>query len=150
MDAHGLFPSCGWPGLLSSCGVRASHCGGFSCCGAQALGALVWKLWLRRLVATRHVGSSQIRDWTGVPCIARWILNHCTTREASRKNLSSHFLTESRWSPFSQKNVCSSYKMLFVQCIKWWWKSKKGLKFLTARVLRWWDHVFFPCFPNYL
>ena len=23
----------------SSCGARASHCGGFSCCGAQALGA---------------------------------------------------------------------------------------------------------------
>ena len=25
-------------GLLSSCGVRASHCGGLSCCGARALG----------------------------------------------------------------------------------------------------------------
>ena len=25
-------------GLLPSCGVRASHCGGFSCCRAQALG----------------------------------------------------------------------------------------------------------------
>ena len=24
---------------FSSCGVRASHCGGFSCCGPQALGA---------------------------------------------------------------------------------------------------------------
>ena len=24
---------------FSSCGARASHCGGFSCCGAQALGA---------------------------------------------------------------------------------------------------------------
>ena len=26
-------------GLLLSYGPRASHCGGFSCCGAQALGA---------------------------------------------------------------------------------------------------------------
>ena len=25
-------------GLLSSCGVWASHCGGFFCCGARALG----------------------------------------------------------------------------------------------------------------
>ena len=27
---------CAW--AFSSCGVRASHCSGFSCCGAQALG----------------------------------------------------------------------------------------------------------------
>ena len=32
------------------------------------------------LVILRHVVSSQIRDWTSVPCIARWILNHWTTR----------------------------------------------------------------------
>ena len=25
-------------GLFSSCGAWASHCGGFSCCGAEALG----------------------------------------------------------------------------------------------------------------
>ena len=29
------FSSYGDQGLLSSCGARASHCGGFSCCGAQ-------------------------------------------------------------------------------------------------------------------
>ena len=28
-----------------------------------------------------HVGSSQSRDWTHVPCVGRWILNHWTTRE---------------------------------------------------------------------
>ena len=27
------------------------------------------------------MGSSQTRDWTHVPCIGRWIRNHCTTRE---------------------------------------------------------------------
>ena len=32
------FSSCGKRGLLLSCGARASHCGGFSCCGAWALG----------------------------------------------------------------------------------------------------------------
>ena len=37
---HRLFSSCGEPGLLPSCGARASHCGGFSCCRAQALGTV--------------------------------------------------------------------------------------------------------------
>jgi len=32
-------------------------------------------------VAPRHVGSSQTRDQTRVPCIGRQILNHWTTRE---------------------------------------------------------------------
>ena len=35
------------------------------------------------LVAPRHVGSSQTRARTRVPCIGRRILNHCTTRETS-------------------------------------------------------------------
>ena len=34
------FSSCGVRGLLSSCGGRVSHCGGFSCCRAQALGCM--------------------------------------------------------------------------------------------------------------
>ena len=33
-------------------------------------------------VAPQHVGSSQTRARTRVPCIGRWILNHCATREA--------------------------------------------------------------------
>ena len=33
-----FFSSCGVWGLLSSCGEWASHCGGFSCRGAPALG----------------------------------------------------------------------------------------------------------------
>ena len=36
----------------------------------------------RGLVAPRHVGSSQTRARTRVPCIGRQILNHCATREA--------------------------------------------------------------------
>ena len=39
-------------------------------------------MWLTGLVAPRHVGSSQIRARTRVPCIGRQILNHCATREA--------------------------------------------------------------------
>ena len=33
------FSSCDEPGATLHCGGRASHCGGFSCCEARALGA---------------------------------------------------------------------------------------------------------------
>ena len=39
-------------------------------------------MWLTGPVAPRHVGSSQTRAGTRVPCIGRQIPNHCTTREA--------------------------------------------------------------------
>ena len=41
-------------------------------------------MWLTGLVAPWHVGSSQTRARTRVPCIGRQILNHCATREAPR------------------------------------------------------------------
>ena len=76
------------------CHAGASHSSGLSRWGAQALG--VWasgvaayglcsagsELWCTGLAASQHVGSSRTRDRTGVPCIARQILNHWTTREA--------------------------------------------------------------------
>ena len=39
------------------------------------------QLWYMCLVAPSHVGSSQTRNQTHVPCIGRWILNHSPTRE---------------------------------------------------------------------
>ena len=63
-------------------GARASHYRGLSCCGAQAPDAQAQQLWVTGLVAPRHVGSSQSRARTRVPCIGRQILNHCATREA--------------------------------------------------------------------
>ena len=53
----------------------ASHCNGFSSCGALAVGC-------KGLVALWHVGSSQIRNWNCVSCIGRQILYHGATREA--------------------------------------------------------------------
>ena len=38
-------------------------------------------MWLTGPAAPRHVGSSQTRARTRVPCIGRRILNHCATRE---------------------------------------------------------------------
>jgi len=54
------------------------HCGGCSCCGVLALGVQA------SCSAPRHVESSQTRDRTSVPCIARQILIHCTTRKAPK------------------------------------------------------------------
>ena len=39
-------------------------------------------MWDTCYLAGRHVGSSWTRGQTGVPCIARQILNHWTTMEA--------------------------------------------------------------------
>ena len=38
----------------------------------------------------RHVGSSQTRARTRIPCIGRQILNHCTTREAPCSFFNAH------------------------------------------------------------
>ena len=63
-------------------GARASLYRSLSCCGAQAPDAQAQQLWLTGPTAPRHVGSSQTRARTQVPCIGRQILNHCATREA--------------------------------------------------------------------
>ena len=60
-----------WRLLLRSTGSRRAS---FSSCSMQALKCT-------GLAALRHVGSSQTRDRTRVPCIGRRILNHCTNRE---------------------------------------------------------------------
>ena len=54
--------------LLYSWGVRASHFSGFSSCSTG-------------LAVLQHVESSWTRNQTHVPCIGRWILISCTTRE---------------------------------------------------------------------
>ena len=63
-------------------GARAPHRRGPSRCGAQAPDAQAQQLWLTGPAAPRHVGSSQTRARTRVPCTSRQTLNHCATREA--------------------------------------------------------------------
>ena len=84
--------SCSLHHSLSS--VQASHCGGFSCCRARALGhadfssCRLWALehgpniWWKGFIDPRYVGSSWIRDQTPVSCIGRQILYCWATREA--------------------------------------------------------------------
>ena len=63
-------------------GARASLYRGPSRRGAQAPDAQAQQLWLTGPAAPWHVGSSQTRARTRVPCIGRWTLNHCASREA--------------------------------------------------------------------
>ena len=64
-------------------GARAFHYRGPSRRRAQAPDAQAQQLWPTGPAAPRHVGSSQTRARTRVPCIiGRQILNHCATREA--------------------------------------------------------------------
>ena len=81
-----LFSGCGERGLLSSCGVQASPCGGFSGCGAWTPGCSgvsscssqalkhrqAQQLCCMGLAALHYVGSSWVRDQTRVSCIGRW------------------------------------------------------------------------------
>ena len=75
------FSSCGKRGPLFIA-VRGPLTIAASRCGAQAPDAQAQQLWHTGLAALRHVGSSQTRARTRVPCIGRQILNHCATREA--------------------------------------------------------------------
>lgn len=105
------FSSCGEQGLLSllaACGP--SYCSGFSCYRAQALECVGFCSCSSQalecglsscgsgLVAARHVGSSWIRDGTGVPYIGRWFPNYWTTREAPQSLLNIFvFILGSSW-----------------------------------------------------
>ena len=124
------FSSWGKWGLLSSCGAQASYCSSFSCCRAQPLGRAGFSScgtqaqWLSYmgLAAPRHVGSSQTRDQTGVPCTARWIPNHWATRETQilyKWNCTactllclSSFTWYCIWEPFYA--LCSSNLFIFI------------------------------------
>ena len=77
---------------------RDSRFAGFSSCGTRAQQlwltgsrAQIQQLWRMGLVAPWHVGSSQTRARTRVPCISRQILNHYATREAPAIVLSYRF-----------------------------------------------------------
>ena len=69
-----------------------SECESVTLHNSKSTSREVQKLWCMGLVAPWHVESSQTRDWTCVPCIGRWILIHCTTREVQIVSFFSSFL----------------------------------------------------------
>ena len=81
VSVRGLSPAVASGATLHR-GAWASHYRGLSCCREQAPDAQAQQLWPTGPVAPRHVGSSQTRARTRVPCTGRQILNHCATREA--------------------------------------------------------------------
>ena len=88
----------------SLCGLLtavASHC------GAQALWTEAQCLQCGGSPASKHVESSQTRDWTCVPWIGRRILNHWTTREVL-----------SNFSSFTYKTL--SFPILYTVCSYHW------------------------------
>ena len=91
-----LFSSFGKRGLLSSCGAWPSHCCGFSCYRAQALGpacfsscgsqALEHRLirygaWAQLLHSMQDLPGMQDQESNPVSYIGRWILYQWATRE---------------------------------------------------------------------
>ena len=60
------FSRCGEQGLLSSWGVQASHCSGFFCCGARALGLVGFSCCRSQAL---EQGLSSCGTWTQLPCI---------------------------------------------------------------------------------
>ena len=80
-------------GLFSSCHARASHCKGFSCCRAQALGNVDFHRCGPRLQSTGSVVASQALTCWGMwdlprlgteptyPALVRQILYHWATKE---------------------------------------------------------------------
>ena len=77
--------------VFSSCAVRASPCGGFSCCREWTLEWKLQQLWLG-LTALWHVGSSWTRDRIHVPHTGRQILNHWTNKKVPLKLLCGNFM----------------------------------------------------------
>ena len=67
------FPSCSKWGLLSSCGVWASPCSGFSCCGAQTLGAWALVVVVHGLCCSAAGGI--FPDQGSNPCPLHWQLD---------------------------------------------------------------------------
>ena len=68
--------------ILHGC-EQASHCSGFSCCGAWAqLPGGMWGL------------NSQTRDQTCALCLGRRTSNQCMTREVPTTHIFKHFIVE--------------------------------------------------------
>ena len=105
-----------WLLLLQSTGSRHM---GFSSCGSWALERRLSSCSLRAqqlcrtgLVAPLHVGSSRTRDRTRVPCIGRWILNHCATTEAPFGIFSDALLSRETPRSSSSHITCGSFSLL--------------------------------------
>ena len=106
----GISSSCRKQGLLSSCGVWAAHCSGFSlqrtssgACSFRRSGsqapAQAQQLWCMGFAALRHVGSSWTGDRTHVSCVGRRILYRRAPREKPLREVLCPVTLGSPWRP---------------------------------------------------
>ena len=95
------------PGSSLPCSTRAPQCSGFFCWSSQV--CRLQGLWYMDWVAPQHVGSSRTRDWTPVPCVGGWILNHWTTSEVPAFGISDDTLFLSvlkiNWKEIENENL---------------------------------------------
>ena len=98
------------------------------------------------LVAPWHVGSSQTRARTRVPCIGRQILNHCATRETPHWILLDQLFSKCS-SQLSSISIPWEYKCL-VPILHYWTQNSEGELGLSnlwfTKPSRW-----FQCTPKY-
>ena len=102
LSPGGLFSSCGEQGLLSSCDMQDPHCGGFSCCGAWAVGCLGFSScgsW-----ALEHRLSS-CSTWAQLPR-SMWDLLGSGREPLSPALASGFFTTEPPGKPYSLVLFC--------------------------------------------
>ena len=99
--AHRFFSSCGEQGLFCSCSAWTSHCGGFSCCIAWALGhvgsgVVAPRLWGTASVVVAHELSCSkacgiFLNQGSNPCPLHWQVGSyplCPQRSASSFSIS--------------------------------------------------------------
>ena len=95
--------------VVASGGHSSSRCAGLSpsrplslrSTGSSRAGSVIVA---HDLVAPRHVGSSQTRAQTHVPCIGRQTLNHCVTRETLGRTFDCWYLRRLQFRVFLVDN----------------------------------------------
>ena len=92
-------------------------------------------MWLMGLVAPRHVGSSQTRARTRVPCISRQTPNHCATREAQSYHfwcLITYQITQLEIWLQNRKNIPPSSQVA-QKPMQGHWKSNLAVSYSSSR-----------------
>ena len=88
------------------------------------------ELWHTGLAAPRHVGSSWTRARTHVPCIGRWTLNHCTTREVPKLIFKEHIFQTARRSiklHYLLRYISGLIIVLIINCVYFFLQSVYNL-----------------------
>ena len=123
-------------GLLSSCCVGASYCGGFSCCRARALGHTDSVVVEHGLSCSKVLGSSWIRDGNPVSCAGRWILSHWVAGSLQQLFQVGVFFFVKKWRPVYSYNPQSFTKCCLELQSNLNWATRKERKndFLKFRL----------------